>query len=407
MCLATCPTYEITKRERSSPRGRIRLIKAVANGELSLTGTFAFEMDYCLDCQACETACPAGVKYGSMVEAARAVIVKNGSEPFLKKAVKKFVFRVLLFQPSRLRAASRILRYYQKSFIRKAIHSSGIIKKYFGRLLEIDKLAPQVSETFSDDVIPEYTKPALKPAYRIAILTGCLMDVMFADINIDTVEVLTKLGCEVIKPKSQVCCGSMPGHNGDNETALELARQNIDAFEKYNYDYLVSNSSGCGAYMKEYGKLLKDDPLYSRRASVFAGKVKDIMEFIDDKFPGYNFNRYEESVTYHDACHLVHTQKIFNEPRRVLNSVEGLIVKELEEASWCCGSAGIYNIIHYDDSMKILERKMHNISDTKAKIVLAGNHGCIAQLKYGASKFNVNVKVQHPVTLMKNVLSNL
>lgn len=406
MCLATCPTYELTQRERSSPRGRIRLIKAVANGELQVTGTFAYEMDYCLDCQACETACPAGVKYGLMVEAARSVVMQSGNESILKKAVKKIVFRGLLLHPQSIKITAKILSFYQKSAIRKYLHSSNVILKYFGKLIEIDKLAPMVSDYFGDDVIPEIVKTEAKPKYKVAILTGCLMDVMFAEVNTDTVEVLHKLGCEVIKPKGQVCCGSLPGHNGDYDTAKELAKRNIDAFEKYDYDYLVSNSSGCGAFMKEYKNLLKDEPLYAEKAGVFADKIKDIMEFIADKFPDYNFSAYNETVTYHDACHLVHTQKIFNEPRRVLNFVNGLKLNELEEASWCCGSAGIYNIIHYDDSMKILERKMNNIKATNASIVLAGNHGCIAQLRYGAEKFNVNVEVLHPVTFIKNVMNN-
>ena len=406
MCLATCPTYELTKLERSSPRGRIKLINAVAKGELQITDTFAFEMNFCLDCQACETACPAGVKYGSMVEASRTIVEQAGYETLLKKILKKIIFRILLLHPGRFKAAARVLFYYQNSIIRRYIHSSKLFKKYFGRLIEFDKLAPTVSKVFGEELIPEIIEADSAPKFKTAILTGCLMDVMFAEVNSDTAEVLNKLGCEVIKPLGQVCCGSLPGHNGDDKTAKELAKRNIDAFEKYDYDYLVSNSSGCGAFMKEYKNLFKDDTEYAGRAENFSNKVKDVMEFIAEKFPGYNFNTYDETITYHDACHLIHTQKIFNEPRQVLNSIDGLKLNELQEASWCCGSAGIYNIIHYEDSMKLLERKMNFIRDTKARIVLAGNHGCIAQLNYGASKFNVNVQVQHPVTLMKNVINN-
>jgi glycolate oxidase iron-sulfur subunit len=404
MCLATCPTYEITKLEKSSPRGRIKLINAVAKGDLQITPDFAYEMNFCLDCQACETACPAGVKYGSMVEASRLIVDKAGYETLCGKIIKKIIFRFLLLNPKRFQIAARLLYYYQNSKIRKLIHSSKLIARYFGNLIEMDKLAPAVSKVFGEDIIPEIKTPETKPKYKTAVLTGCLMDVMFADINIDTADVLYNLGCEVIKPKDQVCCGSLPGHNGDYITAKELAKRNIDAFEKYEYDYLVSNSSGCGAYMKEYKYLLKDDPLYALKAEIFSDKVKDIMEFIAEKYPDFSFNTNNEIVTYHDACHLIHSQKIFKEPRKVLSSIKGLQLNELEEASWCCGSAGIYNIIHYDDSMKILERKMNNIKNTGAKVVLAGNHGCIAQLKYGAAKFNVNVKVQHPVSLIRNIL---
>jgi len=407
MCLATCPTYELTKLERSSPRGRIRLINAVAKGELHITCTFAYEMNFCLDCEACETACPAGVKYGSMVQASRSVIAQAGHETLLKKIIKKIIFSHLLLYPERFRATARLLYFYQNSKIRKIIHSSKITAKYFGYLIELDKLAPPVSKVFGNAMIPEIIKSQKESKYKTAILTGCLMDVMFADVNLDTVEVLKKLDCEVIKPGNQFCCGSLPGHNGDFLTDKELAKRNIDAFEKYDYDYLISNSSGCGAFMKEYKYLLKDELLYTEKAEIFSNKVKDIMEFIAEKFPHVAYNNYNETITYHDACHLVHSQKIYNEPRRIINSINELQLIELEEANWCCGSAGIYNIIHYTDSMKLLERKMNHIRDTKAKIVLAGNHGCIAQLRYGASKFKVNIEVQHPVTLIKNTLHNL
>jgi glycolate oxidase iron-sulfur subunit len=233
------------------------------------------------------------------------------------------------------------------------------------------------------------------------------MDVMFADVNKDTVDVLNFLGCEVYSPKTQVCCGSLPGHTGDFETAGMFAKKNIIAFEKYDYDYLISNSSGCGAFMKEYKYLLRDDVEFASRAEIFSNKVKDILEFISENYTGKIAGVLNEIVTYHDACHHVHSQKIYNEPRNILNSINGLSLNEMEESTWCCGSAGIYNITHYTDSMKLLERKMKHISNTKAKIVLAANHGCIAQLKYGAVKFNVDVEVQHPVTLIKNALLNL
>jgi len=403
MCLATCPTYELTKHERSSPRGRIRLINAVVKGELNITETFAYEMDFCLDCQACETACPAGVKYGAMVEASRDIIEQSGYKSFFGKIIKKIIFRFILLNPNRVKTAARLLYVYQNSKIRELIHSSKIASKYIRNLLELDKIAPPVSKVFGEDLIPAIVSLQKNPKFKTAILTGCLMDVMFADINLDTVEVLKNLDCEVIRPENQFCCGSLPGHNGDINTAKELAKKNIDAFEKYEYDYLVSNSSGCGAFMKEYKTLLKDDSQYAGKAEIFSAKVKDIMEFISEKYSNFNFKSCNETVTYQDACHLVHSQKIYNEPRRILNSVNDLKFIELEESTWCCGSAGIYNIIHYNESMQLLERKMNYIKNTNANIILAGNHGCIAQLRYGASKFNVDVEVQHPVTFIRNL----
>ncbi len=406
MCLSVCPTYEITKQERSSPRGRIRMIKSVAEGEMAVTPVFAEEMNFCLDCQACETACPAGVKYGSMVEAARVVVDNAGYGSRLGKIIKKIALKYILTSKSNLKISAKLLYFYQNSGIQKFLHSKGILKIISNNLEEIDKLAPKVSSYFSKNIIHERIKPYGEVKHKVAFLTGCLMDVMFADINKDTIDVLMACNCEIFTPKNQVCCGSLHAHNGDMETAKKLARQNIDAFEKSGYDYLISNSAGCGAFMKEYGHVLKDDLIYSERAKKFSAKIKDITEFLVDIKNELTFSIVEETVTYHDACHLVHTQKISSQPREILNSIPGLHIKNLEESNWCCGSAGIYNITHYNDSMFILERKMNNIKEAKATIVLTGNPGCITQIKYGAEKFNTKVEVLHPVSIIKRALKN-
>ncbi len=406
LCLSACPTYELTKLERSSPRGRIRLIKAVAKGEMPITKTFADEMLFCLDCQACETACPAGVKYGTMVEAARVEIEKAGYGSTSGRLIKKFALRVILASRINLKIAAKFLYFYQNFGIQKFLHKSGIFKIVSPRLGEVDKLAPSVSKVFSNTMVKEITKPNGSVKYKTAFLTGCLMDVMFAEINKDTIDVLSACGCEVFSPKDQVCCGSLHAHNGDIETAKKLAKKNIDVFEKYDYQYLISNSAGCGAFMKEYGKVLADDPIYSERAKKFSQKVKDVTEFLAVEKPIKNFGEVHETVTYHDACHLAHTQKVVSEPREVLKSIPGLKIKNLEESNWCCGSAGIYNIVRYEDSMRILNRKMNNIQNTEAEIVLTGNPGCIQQIKYGAEKFNVNIKVMHPITLIKQAILN-
>lgn len=405
LCLSVCPTYELTKSEKSSPRGRIRLINAVAKGELPITQAFADEMSFCLDCQACETACPAGVKYGTIVEAARVEIDNAGFGSIIGRLIKKIALKSILASPFRLKIVSKIFYIYQNTGIQKFLHKSGLFKLISTKLGEVDKLAPQVSRTFSTKFIPEYTKPKGETKYKTAFLTGCLMDVMFAEINKDTIDVLTACGCEVYSPKKQVCCGSLHAHNGDMETAKKLARKNIDVFGKYEYQYLISNSAGCGAYMKEYEHVFEDDPEYSEKAKEFSQKVKDITEFLDIEKPIKYLDAIKETITYHDACHLAHTQKVVSEPRNVLKSIPGLKINELQESNWCCGSAGIYNIVRYDDSMKILERKMENIKNSGADVVITGNPGCLQQIKYGADKFNVNVKVLHTVTLIKKALA--
>ena len=403
MCLAVCPTYELTKLERSSPRGRIKLIKSVARGEIEMTKTFSYEMNFCLDCQACETACPAGVKYGSMVEAARVELVSAGFISPAGRLIKRFTLGYLFKSHGRLKAASRLLYFYQKS-LKRFLHASGILRFIFPKLAEIDKLSPSVSKVFSDDIIPEIDNPAGEIKYKTAFLSGCLMNVMFAEMNIDTVEVLKKIGCQVITPKGQVCCGSLHAHNGDFDTARELAKKNLDIFSKFEFDFMVSNSAGCGAFMKEYGHLFKDDPVYAEKAEKFSERVKDLTEFMVLVKKEIHFGELKENITYHDACHLAHTQKVVNQPRELFDEIPGLNHVPLEESTWCCGSAGTYNIVQYEASMQILKRKMENIRATGAEIVLTGNPGCYQQLKYGAEKFGVNVKVEHPATLFNKSL---
>ncbi len=406
LCLATCPTYDITKMERSSPRGRIFMIKSVARGEMELSQKFAEEMNYCLACQACETACPAGVKYGRMVETARVVIDEAGFGSKLEIKVKRFALRKIVASRNALKVVSRLLWIYQKIGLQKLICSTGILKIFSKKLAEIEKLSPVIANKFSDSQIKEKELPNGEIKYKTAFHFGCLMNTIFADINIDTIDVLRECGCEIITPKDQVCCGSLMGHNGDMEFALKLARKNIDAFEKHDYDYLISNSAGCGAFMKDYAHLLEDDPEYAEKAKKFSSKVKDIMEFFAEQKPLPNLDLEPElkQVTYHDACHLAHAQKVLTQPREVIQSIAGIKYVELEEASWCCGSAGIYNFVRYDDALVQLERKMKNIKNTNAKIVLTGNPGCMGQIKYGTQKFNVDVEVLHPVTLIKRLM---
>ncbi len=417
MCLATCPTYDLTKLERSSPRGRIRMIRSVARGEMQLSDLFAEEMNFCLDCQACETACPAGVKYGRMVEAARVVVDRAGYTPRFRLLIKRFMLRNIVGSRFWLKFFSRLLWLYQKSGMQKLVRTTGILKLISKNLPEIEKLSPQIANHFSDSKIKEIELPNGEIKFKTAFHFGCLMNTMFADINIDTIDVLKEIGCKVVTPKDQVCCGSLLAHNGDMEYALNLARKNIDAFFRYDYDFLISNSAGCGAFMKDYAHLLEYDPEYAGKARIFSSKVKDIMEFIAEQKIQLNFKQNIDlklkpelelelnPITYHDACHLAHAQKISSQPREVIKSIPGIKYTELEEASWCCGSAGIYNIVRYDDAIVQLQRKMKNIRNTGAKVVLTGNPGCMGQIKYGAERFDVDVKVLHPATLLKKLLS--
>lgn len=346
LCLPTCPTYHATKRETSSPRGRIALMRAVANGELpAASRQFRDEMYFCLGCLACETACPAGVNYSAMLEHARAGIGRHR------------VLSWLFSKPARLRAFAKLLR-FEIPFAP-----------------ELYRMRPRPQRKFSFDLIREVERPA-KVKCRVGLLTGCVQDVAYSDVNRDTVDVLLANGCEVVTPRSQVCCGSILAHNG--ESAAHLLAQNEIAFR--DVDVIVANSAGCGAFMKHHHQ-----------------NVEDVCEFlarIGIAPPG----RLNARVTYHDPCHLVHGQKISRQPRELLRAICDLV--ELPEATWCCGSAGIYNITQPEMSLALLERKMRNIAATGAQIVATGNPGCIGQLRYGAKKFGVPVEVAHPVTLL-------
>lgn len=399
MCLATCPTYELTKLERSSPRGRIKMIKSIAKGEMSITEIFADEMNFCLDCQACETACPAGVKYGLMVEAARVEVENSSQGSFWRKKIKRLVFKYILASKRNLKAVSKLFYFYQKSFLPELIKKLCTLKILSYKLATMYELSPEISPEFSDSIIPQIIEPKGERKMDTAFHYGCLMNVMFAGINKDTVELLSKSGCRVVTPGEQECCGSLHAHNGDMETARKLGKKNLKAFSRYNYDYLISNSAGCGAFMKEYVHLFEKESEFSELARKFSKRIKDLSEFYSDILP-IEFNSCSEIVTYHDACHLVHTQKVFSQPRKVLNSIPDIVYRELNEASWCCGSAGIYNITRYDDSMKILKRKIDNIKKTFAEKVIMSNPGCISQIEYGLRKNDLNFKVEHLATFL-------
>jgi glycolate oxidase iron-sulfur subunit len=406
LCLPTCPTYALTGLEKSSPRGRIRLIKAVADGELPITKAFIYEMNFCLDCQACETACPAGVKYGSLVEAARTQISEQGYEGIVSSVGKKVLLEWLFEQQWRLRAVGRLMRLFEK-FMKRIIKQSRVLAVISAKMDAMLDLAPKISDSFSSLSLPHRISPQTAPRYRVAFLTGCIMDVAYADVNKDTIDLLVYHDCEVIIPQKQVCCGSLQAHYGSMETACRMARNNIIAFEKEPFDYIVLNSAGCGAFMKEYGHVLADDPEFAERAKVLSSKVLDVTEFLckigfkagDNIHPAASFKG--KRVTYHDACHLAHTQQITKEPRALLKSFLDYEYVELPESSWCCGSAGIYNIVNFESSMQVLERKMVNICSVHPDIIVTANPGCMVQIQYGLQKRGMNVQVLHTATFLK------
>jgi len=402
LCLPTCPTYDATKIERHSPRGRISLMRAIADGRLDTTKTFADEMYFCLGCLACMTACPAGVNYAELFEHARAEAECSGvlKSP-QRNLIRAFAIRWLFMDLSHLRFVGRILRLYQQLGLQTLIRRSGVLRLLPKRLRELEAFTPDIQPKFSADLIAPVTPAVGRKKYRVAMLTGCAQDLIFSDINRDTVEVLARNGCEVFTPKKQLCCGSLHAHNGEWGMAQELARKQIEQFPPNHFDAIISNAGGCGSHLKHYHKLLADDPAYRDRAVLWDKKVKDIHEWLMEIGiqPPAN-HAPPQVVTYHESCHLAHGQKITAQPRQLLKLIPNLQLVELPESTWCCGSAGIYNIVQPEMANKLLDRKLGHLQSTGAAIVANGNSGCLLQLINGVKQKGLKVRVVHPITLL-------
>ncbi len=430
-CLPTCPTYAVLGVEMDSPRGRIYQMQAVAEGRLGITDDFVEHMYCCVGCRACETACPSGVQFGKLIEAAREQIQltpaeanspaqieagslnDTGSDLAPKSTslalllLRRFFFDLML--PSRpvLSLVFAGLKLYQRSGLQAFAHQTGIFDiinalptPFQGKLKVPEALMDKAKGDLIPEQLPEITPALGQKRYRVGFISGCIMDQVFHDINEATIRVLAANGCEVITPLQQSCCGALHVHGGEAEHGRELARHNIAVFEQYNCDAIIINSAGCGSTIKEYGHLLRDDPAYAQRAKAFSEKVKDISEFLAGIELNTGMGELPLTVAYHDACHLVHGQKIRQQPRQLLKTIPGLKLVDLKEADWCCGSAGIYNITNQEMANELLERKMKHIADTGAAIIATGNPGCMMQIAMGARERGLQVAVMHPIQLL-------
>ncbi len=405
LCLPSCPTYALTGLEKHSPRGRIQLMKAVADGELGLTPGFVDSIDFCLNCRACETACPAGVKYGELVGATRAQIEQLVPPTATARVLKRVLLKGVFLRHGRLKLVARGLRLTQRLRLPELGRKTGVLRFISKKLAEIEPLSPTIPVRFSDADLPEILPAYGETKYRVGFLTGCLMNVMLPEINLDTVEVLRLNGCEVVTPPDQRCCGSLHGHNGDLTTGRELARHAVDTFSRYDLDALVMNSAGCGSFLMEYGHLLAAEPAYAERAARLSAMTVDLTVFLDRigfAPPTAAPTDTDLRATYHDACHLCHGQKVTREPRAVLGTLPGVDWAPLGESTWCCGSAGIYNLTHTDASMQLLDRKMGHVAATGATTVVTGNPGCLLQIRHGVTRAGLTgVEVLHPATLLR------
>lgn len=403
MCLPTCPTYEETRVERHSPRGRIALMRAVADGDLEVGPELAAEMSYCLGCLACESACPAGVDYRTMFETARAEIEeKRVAGGGLRSFWRWLTIETLFMNPRLLRAFGRILRFYQVSGAETFVRRWGMTALLPGRLRELEKQTPRMARRFSQQLIKAVELPSDGPIrYRVAVLTGCVQDLVFAEINRDTVEVLRANGCEVHTPPVQPCCGSLHAHNGEPGLARELAQRLIDLIPPDQYDAIITNSGGCGGHLRHFGALLDGNSQYRAAAKTWDRKIRDIHQWLAEigARPATSKPK-PETVAYHHSCHLYHGQKVKAEPFDVLRLVPGVTLVPLAEADWCCGSAGIYNITQPAQSAKLLDRKIGHLRETSATILATANPGCHLQIERGLAEAGLAITVRHPVSLL-------
>ncbi len=393
LCLSSCPTYRVLGNEMDSPRGRVYLMRAYDEGRANITDSFVEHMFRCLDCRACETACPSGVQFGHMMEEMRGEIVKQRPPHWLSRLVLNHVFPY----PRRFHLASRFLLLYRSSGLQSLVRKTGLLDRFVPRMAAAEALMPDVGFQAGVTLGSHYPAEGKKVG-TVAFFTGCVMNSMLGTINRSSVRLLNAAGYDVIVPKDQICCGALANHAGLRDTARVMARNNLAAIPYDDVDAIIINAAGCGAMLKEYRLLIQG-------AERFSAKVKDISEFLVSTAI---FERLKtplaRRVGYDDPCHLIHGQRIRSEPRRLLKAIPEIQFVEVEGADQCCGSAGTYNITQNELAMEILDRKMEKIQRAKIEILATGNPGCMFQLRYGAVRSKMSLEVVHPVELLARSL---
>lgn len=387
LCLSSCPTFLETGDENLSPRGRIYLMRAIADGKLEIDEESVKSIDSCLGCRACETACPSGVQYGSLLEDTRDHIEATHKRSVVQTALRRIFIEKIFPHPWRLRLAL----------------IPAMIAKGLGLRAIMPQFAKDALDLVPDDLASGSTDEPLQPSEAngtVQMIRGCVMPVMFQGTNANTIRLANAAGYKVNQPAGQSCCGALHAHSGQLEEARRLARKNIDAFESTPSDIILINAAGCGSTLKEYGHLLKDDPEYADRAQVFSAKVKDLTEWLPEHLPNLKLETGKDyangPIVYHDACHLAHPQGITKQPRDLVDSVAPGRRHDLHEAEVCCGSAGTYNLTQPELAEALQRRKIDNILKSGAHIVITSNPGCILQIKAGLKKANrSDIKVLH------------
>lgn len=395
-CLPSCPTYiETGKNEVHSPRGRIALMKGLVDGVIEPSDEVKRSIDMCLGCRACEPVCPSGVQFGRLLEQARDAIYQTNNQSVTMRLTRNLAFKKLFPNHHHMITMTGLVGFYQRSGLQKVAKKTGMIRVVPKNLRAMENVLPQVPKRKDMKRRPTHLQSFIKQKKRVAFFSGCLMDTVFMTTNDATMRLLQYAGCEIVIPKTQGCCGALHGHSGEQEQSKEMAKKNIAAFEDENIDYIITNAGGCGAFLHDYDYLLKDDPEWKERANKFAGKIKDISSvLVELEFHKIDLQLDDQIVTYQDSCHLKNGQNTFMEPRQLIEAVSGVDYVEMTDASRCCGSAGIYNIVESEMSMQILDYKMEQAKKTKAKTIVTSNPGCLLQMKLGIEREGLGEKVE-------------
>ena len=390
LCLTNCPTYRMTGRETSSPRGRVYMMRGVAEGALELDQTIADELQLCLGCRACETACPSGVQYGAMLEVARAAAAAAGLRGGFAQRIEGFALRHVVPKPRRLRALMTLLGIFQRAGVGRFV-----VPWLPERLRSAWHLLPPVPRQIERQPLPRFTPAQGERRGRVALHEGCLMPELFGAVNRATVRVLARNGFDVIVPEEQTCCGALLAHAGDLDSARVLAQNNVDAFGKdLSVDAVLSNSAGCGAALRETDHWLPET------GESLSTRVRDVCEWLDDVGLREPTGTLAARVAYDAPCHLVHGQRVDQAPRRLLESLPGLEFVSHAGADHCCGAAGTYGLLQPEMSERVLDAKMRSLQAASPEIVATGNPGCLLQLRLGAQARGLAFRVVHPIELI-------
>ncbi len=394
-CLPSCPTYVLWGEEMDSPRGRIHLMKAGLEGE-PLSASMVSHFDACLGCMACVTACPSGVQYGTLINDTRAQVERRFERPPPQRLLRQAIFRLFPY-PRRLRALRGPLALYQRSRLDQLLQRSGLLDRLPPTLRVMESLTPKLTRR---EKLPQ-RMPASGPRRAVVgLLTGCVQDALFPEVNAATARVLAAEGCDVVIPRGQGCCGALSQHMGRENEAISFARALIERFDAAGVDHVVVNAAGCGSAMKEYAHLLRDDPVYAARAHAFVERTRDVSELLVELGPVAPRHPLDVTIAYHDACHLGHAQGVRSQPRELLRAIPGLSLTEIAEADLCCGSAGVYNLLNPEPATELGDRKARNVLATGASVLVTANPGCLMQISASARRLGGKLALAHTVTVL-------